>query len=51
MARFNIKEAVKLYEGQQLVIQANDVGNGVDVTGGAVESYFDLAISRVRQPL
>jgi len=51
IARFNIKEAVKLYEGQQLVIQANDVASGIDVTGGAVESYFDLAISRVRQPL
>ena len=51
MARFNIKESVKLYEGQQLVIQANDVASGVDVTGGASESYFDLAISRVRQPL
>jgi len=51
LARFNIKEAVKLYEGQQLVIQANDVADGIDVTGGAVESYFDLAIFRIRQPL
>lgn len=55
IARFNVSEPVKLYEKQYLVIETAgaDVAatGGVDVTGGANESYFEAAISRVRQPL
>lgn len=56
IARFNIPEPVKVYENQYLIIEAagNDVATtgGVDVTGASsAESYFEAAISRVRQPL
>ena len=55
IARFNLPEPVKVYENQYLIIEvagADATGTGgVDVTGGTNESYFEAAISRVRQPL
>lgn len=52
IARFNIPAPVKVYERQYLVIQTTGDGSYyVDETGGSEESYFEMAIIRVRQPL
>lgn len=55
LARFNIPEPVKVYENQYVQVQTAgaDVATsgGVDQTGGSSDSYFEAAISRVRQPL
>lgn len=52
MFRLNIAKPIKVYEKQYLIIQVTgDGSNYVDVTGGTNESYFELATSRVRQPL
>ena len=55
LARFNVVAPVKVYEKQYIQIEeagADATGTGgVDVTGGTNESYFEMAISRVRQPL
>jgi len=55
IAAFNVAEPVKVYEQQYIQILtagADAAGSGgVDVTGGTNESYFEMAISRVRQPL
>ena len=52
MARFNINAPVKLYERQYLAIEATGNGSyGVDQTGSSSDSYFEMAIQRVRQPL
>ncbi len=55
IARFNVSEPVKVYEKQYITIEAAGADatgtGGVDVTGGTNESYFEAAISRVRQPL
>jgi len=55
IAAFNVAEPVKVYEQQYIQILtagADATGSGgVDVTGGTKESYFEMAISRVRQPL
>ena len=55
IARFDILEPAKIYEKQHLTIEtagADAAGTGgVDVTGGTKETYFEAAISRVRQPL
>ena len=49
-ARLNLKEPLKIVEEQYIVIRAKTL-NGVDVTGGAVESYFDLEAIRIREAL
>jgi len=57
MARFNVPEPVKVYERQFIIIEwmgleaaANPVlQTGCGGTNG--ETYFELAMSRVRQPL
>ena len=55
IAIFDILNPAKIYEKQYLTIEtagADATGTGgVDVTGGTKESYFEAAISRVRQPL
>ena len=55
LARFNVSAPVKVYEKQYIEIEAAgaDVAGtgGVDQTGGSSDSYFEMAISRVRQPL
>lgn len=56
IARFDIPGPVKIYENQWIIIAAagDDVATtgGVDITGCASgESYFEMAIARVRQPL
>ena len=55
IARFSVAESVKVYEKQYITIEAAGADatgtGGVDVTGGTKESYFEAAISRVRQPL
>jgi hypothetical protein len=55
VARFSCPEPVKVYENQYLQVQtagADATGTGgVDQTGGSSDSYFEAAISRVRQPL
>lgn len=55
LARFNVTAPVKVYEKQYIQIEeagADATGSGgVDVTGGTNESYFEMTISRVRQPL
>lgn len=52
IARFNVASPVKVYERQYIVIQATGDGTYyIDVTGGTNESYFEMMISRVRQPL
>ena len=55
IARFNIPEPVKVYENQYIQVKtagADAAGTGgVDQTGGTSDSYFEMAISRVRQPL
>jgi len=55
IARFNIPEPVKVYENQyvEVLTSGADVAGtgGVDQTGGSSDSYFEMAISRVRQPL
>lgn len=50
--RLNVPAAVKIYEKQYLIIEATGDGtNMLDQTGGTLDSWFELAISRVRQPL
>lgn len=49
-ARLNLKEPLKIVEEQYIVIRAKTL-NGVDVTGGAKESYFDLEAIRIREAL
>lgn len=49
-ARLSLKEPVKVFEEQHIVVRAK-VASGVDVTGGAVESYFDLESIRIRESL
>lgn len=51
--RLNVPKTIKVYEKQYLIIEATGDGtNYVDLTdGGGNVSYFELAISRVRQPL
>lgn len=50
--RLNVTAPVKVYEKQYLIIEATGNGNyGVDQTGSSLDSYFSLAISRVRKPL
>lgn len=55
IASFNVPEPVKIYEQQYITIETSGADatgtGGVDVTGGTKESYFEMAISRVRQPL
>jgi len=55
IAHFNISAPIKVYEKQYISVEtagADATGTGgVDVTGGAKESYFEAKISRVRQPL
>ena len=55
ICRLNVTEPVKVYERQYLVIESAgaDVAGtgGVDQTGGARDSYFEMNISRVRMPL
>lgn len=49
-ARLNLKEPVKVYEEQHIVIRAKSA-SGIDVTGGTSESYFDLDAIRIREAL
>lgn len=49
-ARLNLKEPLKVVEEQYIVVKAKTL-KGVDVTGGAKESYFDLEAIRVREAL
>jgi len=55
MLRFNVPEPVKVYERQFIIIESSGLdvtGTVLDVTGAAAsESYFELAMTRVRQPL
>ena len=55
IARFNVSEPIKVFEQQYIVVETSgaDVATtgGVDQTGGASDSYFEMAISRVRLPL
>lgn len=55
IARFNVVEAIKVYEKQYIRVYtagADVAGTGgVDQTGGASDSYFEAVISQVRQPL
>jgi hypothetical protein len=55
MAHFDLTEPYKIYEKQYIYIEtagADATGTGgVDVTGGTNESYFQMEIHRVRQPL
>lgn len=55
IARFNVPEPVKVYENQYVEVLsagADATGTGgVDQTGSSSDSYFEMAISRVRQPL
>lgn len=55
VARFNVPEPVKVYENQYLEVHSSGADaaatGGVDQTGGSSDSYFEAAISRVRQPL
>ncbi len=55
MFRLNVPEPIKVYERQSIIIEelGPDVATtgGVDQTGGTIDSYFELTITRVRQPL
>ena len=55
MFRLNVPETIKVYERQSIIIEElgpDTAGaGGVDQIGGARDSIFELAISRVRQPL
>lgn len=49
-ARLNLKEPIKVFEEQHIVIRAKSA-SGIDVTGGSSESYFDLEATRIRETL
>lgn len=49
-ARLNLKEPLKVFEEQHIVIRAKSA-SGIDVTGGSTESYFDLEMVRIREAL
>lgn len=56
LARFDIAGPVKIYENQFIIIAVAGADaaktGGVDITGNnSGESYFEMAIARVRQPL
>lgn len=57
MARFNVPEPVKVYERQYIIIEWMGIEAGANpllqTAGGGTygESFFELAMSRVRQPL
>lgn len=56
IAHFDVREPVKIYENQYIAVEVagDDVATtgGVDITGCASgESYFEMAIARIRQPL
>ena len=52
MFRLNLRAPVKVYERQYLILESTGDGTyGVDQTGSSSDSYFELSITRVRQPL
>ena len=55
IAKFNVAEPVKVYEKQYITVEsagADAAGTGgVDQTGASSDSFMEMKISRVREPL
>lgn len=55
LARFNVVAPVKVYEKQYIEVETAGADaattGGVDQTGASSDSYFEMSIARVRQPL